>query len=189
MSKRSSKPRSRALAAPIVMTVLAPACSERVYRNPGPPERVPVTAEPTSTATAAETAAPSAAPSSSAPIATDLDSLRDAPPGWDLERNADGSCTAIPKPMQCPPTATCNPAPPFRVKCPPSMPEVSPPATATPATALPPAPSDKAGSLQKKPDGTCWFRATPACKPTQKCNPGPPFQVQCPDVDPAKPAK
>jgi hypothetical protein len=187
MSKRSSQlPRSRALAAPIVMTVLAPACSERVYRNPGPPERVPVTTEPTSTPTAAEALAPSAAPSSSAPIATDLDSLRDAPPGWDLEKNADGSCTAIPKPMQCPPTATCNPAPPFRVKCPPSMPEASP--STAPATALPPAPEGKPGSLQRKDDGTCWFRASPVCKPTQRCNPGPPIQVQCPDVAPAKPA-
>jgi hypothetical protein len=106
--------------------VFAPGCRERVYTNPMPPQSPP-SAEPTATAEPTGTAEPTATPTASASApAADLASLPDPPAGWRLERNPDGSCTAIPAPMECPPTATCNPAPPFRVKCVADAPQPAP---------------------------------------------------------------
>lgn len=118
MLKRTNRPsKMRSLAAPIVVTaVLAPGCSGPIHENPGRPEMEP-TASPTESAGPADTGAVPTGSASSAPVAVDLESLPDPPAGWKIEKNADGSCTAIPEPMECPPSASCNPAPPFRVKC------------------------------------------------------------------------
>ncbi len=116
MRKRTNRQsKLRGLAAPIVVTaVLAPGCSSApIHENPGRPEVEP-TAAPTQTAGPGD-ATPVA--TGSAAVATDLAGLPDPPAGWKLEKNADGSCTAIPEEMKCPEGASCNPAPPFRVKC------------------------------------------------------------------------
>lgn len=113
MLKRTNR-RSKlhGLAAPIVVTaVFAPGCSSApIHENPGPPRVEP-------TASATETANPGDPKPVATGTAPDLATLPDPPEGWTIEKNADGSCTAIPKETSCPPGASCNPAPPFRVKC------------------------------------------------------------------------
>lgn len=45
------------------------------------------------------------------------ENLPTAPSSWTIKHNSDGSCIAYPPSAKCPPTATCNPPPPRRVKC------------------------------------------------------------------------
>lgn len=85
--------------------------------EPAPcPEEAP-TAAPTSTfATPPGTTGPVA---TAAPTTTAKPDLEDAPAGWRVEPNADGTCTAYgPDPCNHP---GCNPPRPRKVACPPSM--------------------------------------------------------------------
>jgi hypothetical protein len=42
---------------------------------------------------------------------------------------------------------------------------------------LPKAPND---NVMRHPDGTCWYRAPQHCPEGAKCNPPPPYEVECP---------
>jgi hypothetical protein len=58
-----------------------------------------------------------------------------------------------------------------------------PPPDETPTdqnAALPDAPTDAQGTIEKRDDGSCWFvYAAPECPPNTLCNPPPPKQVKC----------
>jgi hypothetical protein len=58
------------------------------------------------------------------PVAVDS-KLPDAPAGWSVEKNPDGSCTAYAPLPPCPQGSFCNPPPPQQVKCPLEMPKTS----------------------------------------------------------------
>lgn len=119
-------PRRPLLAAPLFATaVLAPACSGRVYTNPGRPEEVPTTqpsetATPTSTPTTTATSAPTTA------ATTDPGPFAEIPKegGGHVAKQPDGSCLYVfpERDFSCPPGAHCNPGPPqepLKVRCPP----------------------------------------------------------------------
>ena len=106
------------LAAAFVVTFSALGCGpaeppkdpEPIHRNPPGPEPEP-TAEPTATSTFADP------PATAAPTATSTAKLEEAPQGWRVEPNADGTCTAYgPDPCNHP---GCNPPRPRKVACPP----------------------------------------------------------------------
>jgi len=57
------------------------------------------------------------------PIKPDDTNWPEAPAGWTVKQNSDGSCRAFAPAPKCRPGMRCNPPPPQNVKCPPNMPK------------------------------------------------------------------
>jgi hypothetical protein len=71
-----------------------------------------------------------------------------------------------------PPQCCVNPPPPDQ--------QPAPDTKNPPEQALPDAPTDAQGKVEKRDDGTCWFvYAAPTCPPNTMCNPPPAKQVKC----------
>ncbi len=57
------------------------------------------------------------------PVSVHDSNLPEAPKGWRVDKESDGSCRAYSPPPSCPRGARCNPPPPQTVKCPKVLPK------------------------------------------------------------------